>query len=79
MDRPVEEWVPAAELEAYRAIPASCMTVDDAYEAAVAAVGDQPHSPVVPVVDESAACSRIDVEMRGGGPLATVYGPATTD
>lgn len=79
MEPRVEDWLPAAELEAYRAIPASCLTVDQAYEAAVAAVGDQPHDPVVRVVDESAACSRIDVEMRGGGPLVTVYGPASTD
>ena len=76
MEPRVEDWLPVAELEAYRAIPASCMTVDDAVEAAVAAMGDQPHYPVVRVVDESAACSRIDVEMRGGGPLATVYGPS---
>lgn len=76
-DVAVEGWLDETEIAAYRAIATSCLAVDAAYEAAVAAVGDQPHPPVVRMVDEAASCSRIDVEELGGGPQITVYGPTS--
>ena len=73
----VEGWLDDEEVAAYRAIATSCLTVDEAYDAAVEAVGDQPHYPPVRVVDETASCSRINVEELGGGPKITVYGPTS--
>ncbi len=67
----VESWMPADLLDALRAIPEACLTVD---EAAEAALGAEPHSPTTRVVDEAATCARVDVE-GGGSTLVTVYGP----
>lgn len=61
---------------ALRGIGKQCLTVDEAYDFAEAALGQEDHWPTTRVVDEDAACARVDLE-GGGSNLVTVYGPTT--
>lgn len=61
---------------ALRGIADQCLTVDQAYDVAEAALGQEDHWPTTRVVDEDAECARVDME-GGGSTLVTVYGPTS--
>ena len=52
----------------------ACVGIDEARVIADAALADLPHWPTTSVVDETATCSRVDLET-GGSIQVTVYGP----
>ena len=51
-----------------------CVSADEAGAVVEAALAEQPHWPTTILVDEAAACARVDLEI-GGSIQVTVHGP----
>lgn len=57
-------------------IAQTCLSLADAVAVADAALGSEHHWPTTAITDESASCSRVDLEI-GGSIQVTLYGPTT--
>lgn len=74
LDPRVEEWVEEDYLSTLRSIGTQCLTLDEAGAVVEEMFGEQQHFPTTRVPDETASCTRVDMEV-GGSYLVTLYGP----